>query len=567
MKNHKRYPALLMAILMVVSPLAGCSKSKDTSAEDAEATVTSYMDNLIAGKANKNSKLVIKGDDAVSEIDLPEDQMTVLEALISCATYEITASDVSSDSGKGDVTIELSTVDLDEVFDEDVYDATSASDMIEELSSDAGNLITEELTVKVKQDDEDWLITGAGTEIVADYLVSLVEEVSFFSISEEEALDVLRVFYTHLQNGEFDEAAAMCVDPDVNIEADGEISLVLAEFMFSEMTYEPSLVDISTDSVSVTSDIVVPDISLLFQTVYNDRALMEGLMADLLYAGLYSLPSEQSISTANRQALIDALSRAYSAHMAAGPDANVSFTQNVIVVRDDNGELKVDPQDVDGDLFEEPGMSSDLEHEYMPGALTLLYEDQRLDAGTAGELYFAYAGVYPDWYQPEPTPGQFPGGLDDDGRDPEEILLDHAQYQLFNDPDAPAAPTVSNEPYVFTDDGDKINMVYYEDINGNEVADFSTGMELLLIHINMKDPLVSGPLYLYDVYRQGEYIGTSYTTVIGDYAATNDLYLCYGEGSDSVTQGDYIFVVYERGGTRDEVLTTISFIVYEGQGW
>ncbi|MBQ1894067.1 MAG: hypothetical protein II167_00055 [Clostridiales bacterium] len=563
MKSLKRSTAVLLAAVMLILPVTSCSKgSKDTSAEDAEATVTAYMDNLIAGKFSKNSKYV-KGNDGMTELELNDDESAVLESLLSCASYEIIASDVSSDSGKGDVTIELSTVDLTKVMDEGPANAEEATGIIEELSGKDKNLITEELKIKMTMEEEDWLISSKGTDTVADYLLGLIENVSFNAVSEEEAYEIVNSYYALLQSGDLEASSSLLLFPeDEDLQLLNTFDRLMVESFYANMSYSLSTIGIDEESVTITADVTGPDLTTLSLELYNDRDLMVAIFADELYTGLSGEDYDGEDITPE---VVSRIRDFVSSRVASV--ATTGFTQDVVVVRD-GGELKLIPAELDNTISTGADVPSDLSSEYLGAAITLLYEDGRLGADDAAAIYQATFGVFPDWYETDvtPTPGQFPGGLDDDGRAPEEVLRDQTeQCVLFEDESAPEAPEVSNEPYIFTNETGEISDVLYMDLNGDEVVDFCNTMDGFVINVKTRDGLSPDITFLYDIYYRGEYLGTSWTTSTSGYVATNDIFIGYTD-PNGLRQGDYIINLYDVGGTRNTLLTTISFIVYESQG-
>lgn len=177
MHNFKKIICTAVSAALLIGSIAACSKSdKGGDNDDVEDVVASYLDNIINSKVNKNSKLVEGGEDAVGDMDI-DSTTSILVALLENAEYEITDSDVSKK--KAEVTIDLSTVSIDDILDEIDDDATTDDfiEALEELASDEDSFEAGEFTFELVQEDGEWVISADSTEEFADYLIDLVVDV------------------------------------------------------------------------------------------------------------------------------------------------------------------------------------------------------------------------------------------------------------------------------------------------------------------------------------------------------------------------------------------------------
>jgi len=179
MHNFKKVICMAVSATMLVGSIAACSKS-DKGGDDAdlEDVVATYLDNVINSKVGKNAKIVEDGEDAVGEMDLDATSEAII-ALIENAEYEIVETD--ADKKTAEVTVEISTVAIDDIIDSIDGEITVDAfiDAVGDLASDEDSFEVEEFTFELVKDDDEWLISSDSTEEFADYLKDLVDDVDF----------------------------------------------------------------------------------------------------------------------------------------------------------------------------------------------------------------------------------------------------------------------------------------------------------------------------------------------------------------------------------------------------
>jgi len=570
MMNHRKITSLILVAAVLATPLSGCSKNDKTAKAEkaAEETVTGYCDNLIAGKIDKNNELVVNGDDKVASMMSTAEYPSLIEAILLNSSYEIIESDISTDSGKGDITVSFTTIDVSSLLTDSglIPDEETFIGTINDVAGDERFMVTEELTIKVKEVDEDWLITGKGTEAFADYLLSLIDGIHFSKVSEDEAVDYVSEYFDLLVAGDLDGAAAM-TDPTAELIPDNDAtSTELASLYLSRIT------DISCESVNATYEWVTvsvsataPNINEVAQSVAVDEAFFSAVMAETIYAGVNNLDVNSYLDETCGDLAVETFTHA----LDQASTTNFSWEGNVI--RDESGDLYIS-----SDTEVMPDIS-DIDYtdafmtQCLGNAIESLHNDGRVDDDTLAELYSTTFGAYPDWY------GQNPDGLGSDGLGPDEFYLP-TSATLIHDPDACPPHEADLEPYTYTESED-LSKVIFETADSSddliqgpfdEINSYNIDSDCIILHIVTKNPHSIEESFIYDVYRDGEYVGSSnvrpYLRFDQSSVISSDLYIFYVDPNSSdvqhLSQGDYTFVIHNADDGHDSILTTVGIDVY-----
>ena len=170
----KKVIAAALAVCMSVSVLAtGCSTLSDLLKGDNKVkdAADSYMTRLLKGK---NTSKFVDGD--VKDLDLTDDQISVLKGIGEVATYTIKEADGSSKSGEGKATVEIKYVDAEDI----ASGMDKLSDILDEIE-EAKNTEKETLDLDLVYVNDKWLVSAASDEEAKDFVESLVDDIKLGS--------------------------------------------------------------------------------------------------------------------------------------------------------------------------------------------------------------------------------------------------------------------------------------------------------------------------------------------------------------------------------------------------
>lgn len=169
----KKVIATALTVCVSVSVLAtGCSLSSLLSGNSKiSEAADSYMTRLMKGK---NTSKFVDGD--AKDLDLTDDQISVLKAIGEAATYTVKEAEGSSKSGEGKATIEVKYIDAEDIS----IGMDKLSDILDEIE-EAKNTEKETLDLDFVYVNDKWLVSSASDEEAKDFVESLVDDIKLGS--------------------------------------------------------------------------------------------------------------------------------------------------------------------------------------------------------------------------------------------------------------------------------------------------------------------------------------------------------------------------------------------------
>ncbi len=374
--------AMALVIASMSMSVAGCSLMKNREA--ARETTMEYLDSVIDGKFDKAAKCVEDEEDAVSALEIDSFKAQLLDAVMKSASYEITDTTIFSSKGEGEVDITFSYADPETVFEDDMD-----IDTFFEALEDCDDLSEEDFTVTLVQDDEDWLITSDFTEDLADFLMSLGEDIEFKGLNEASAIALVQQYYDDLGSGNITDAISIYKLEGytqeqtleelamVGITDDSEEFAAYMEAMMSRSELTMEVTDVTDDMITVVATLDGPDVEELTPYIYTEEVLVP-LYAEVFYQMLFE--GEEQMDLAPAMGLIYTTMADHIDDVEGTKATETTY----YVMEDENGDLYLTSDNVSESFTGGEDINSAFEvsdedmQQYVSMAFDLLLEDGRI---------------------------------------------------------------------------------------------------------------------------------------------------------------------------------------------
>jgi len=368
MKNLNKITSVIIAGSMVLG-MTSCSIF-DKSAEEIEAVATSYMEQIIAGKYSKAAKLAVDGEDAFADLELDDEHMEVLNALVASTEFEIEdAEGKKGDSGKCSVTITVADIEA-AIEDAEGSDADSIIAAIEDCS----DTVEESFTLKFDYDDE-WLIVDASD--IAEFYVDAVDDISFSNLTEENALALVEQKMDAIAIGDLEAMYATRRADQQDMTYDEFVEAMeinpLCDFiltLFGTMNYTASVTEVTDDHIIVHTDATITNAQEIMNLSFGD------LETAAHFATYYVIAHDEDLAyTYMNEAFISNISNV---------SETTSFTRDFTVVEDEDGNLIIESTEgsnpFDGLSIDNTSLAELNQEELLTRALEIAYEESLITA-------------------------------------------------------------------------------------------------------------------------------------------------------------------------------------------
>ena len=498
----KKVTAIIISAVMLLMPLSGCSVGAKS---EINSTCDWFLSTLTKLKYEKASEYVMGGDtNYLNYLPYGSDKQ-IVEALLANCEYEISGETASMADGEGSADITFTFADVHQLTE----DGATVSDLKSQIRK-MKKTTEAEFTMDLIKDGSHWFIDPDSATEFMIFMGSQVEGIEVMGLSDQGAAAFAEEFLEALSSGDMDAAVDMNNNQDLTLstdfqymyltdttaftEAEGEL---LASF-YSSYDYNVSIVDSQEDYIRVNVTGQAPDIGQGMDALTNDIETFAPLYADCM--GYYFLdPYGYDYDNYDYDYTYIGYVKILQAS-AEYATSTAPFSLDIEISEKNNGDLYISSIT---DLIPSSDMFS---YGYMntnDDELMLAVLNQLLADGTITQATYEY---------------------------------DIDMYGLGT----------YVEGLFFTYGGDELYMF-----------DADISYEKITMNITTWGYYNSGDVFAYDIVVDGVTQPGSHTIVVEGYD-TDDIVLEYPLQNGEFPAGEYVFNIYEEGGSRNNVVMTIS---------
>lgn len=381
--NTKKFVSAVTAASVLALSFTGCSLLGGKDKAAIEEVATSYIDYIKDGKLNKSADLVVDEEDYFQENAFPVQQEDLLSAVLASTEFTVENIEVKKDSGSADIVFTMP--DLDSIADEG-YSFEEFLDAV----GDIDDTVEETVEFEFSKDGEDWLIEGDSTEDFFNFLAGIGEDLEFSGLSEGAALEAVDTFYSLIASGDITSAISMTADADGSLEEYQEMieeypDLIVIEDILSnyisEVEYTSEVTEVTEDAITVSVTGTAPDAEASVTEAVNNHDVMVPIMADYIESMINGTYDTNLIFAEIFEVVADSI----------GTGAPVPYSTQIVVTADEDGNLRVDPDDGFVFDFDFPDVADG--NDLMPEAMDLLLEQGRISQSDYNSFMTSLGGT------------------------------------------------------------------------------------------------------------------------------------------------------------------------------
>ena len=375
----KRVLSVITASAILAGTLSSCSMFDYLEKSNITSSLLKYLTAVQAADYNESAELVVDEEDAFILNEMDDSEAGLIAAILAASEFEIGDIEIDGESASAEVTLTLP--DIESIADEG-YSYDEFLGAVAELN----DTVDETLEFELVKEDEEWLVEPDSTSDYYDLLMSMIEDLSFTNLTEENALALVSTFMTDIEEGNAGDAASLLGNTDSGLASYVGLAGTIGGFndvitgYFSRLDYELEVTEVTDDYIAVTASGTGPDMQAVVDAVLEDEEVMVPIAADYIEATVNG-------SSLNYLTILSSLTGTISDKISQAGTGPVEVVFHV--TEDESGTLVLDPVSNVGFDFEIPDLTS--RTDLIIPAVALLYDEGRITLQQLAELTAGYS--------------------------------------------------------------------------------------------------------------------------------------------------------------------------------
>ena len=375
----KRVLSVITASAILAGTLSSCSMFDYLEKSNITSSLLKYLTAVQAADYNESAELVVDEEDAFILNEMDDSEAGLIAAILAASEFEIGDIEIDGESASAEVTLTLP--DIESIADEG-YSYDEFLGAVAELN----DTVDETLEFELVKEDEEWLVEPDSTSDYYDLLMSMIEDLSFTNLTEENALALVSTFMTDIEEGNAGDAASLLGNTDSGLASYVGLAGSIGGFndvitgSFSRLDYELEVTEVTDEYIAVTASGTGPDMQAVVDAVLEDEEVMVPIAADYIEATING-------SSLNYLTILSSLTGTISDKISQAGTGPVEVVFHV--TEDESGTLVLDPVSNVGFDFEIPDLTS--RTDLIIPAVALLYDEGRITLQQLAELTAGYS--------------------------------------------------------------------------------------------------------------------------------------------------------------------------------
>ncbi len=375
----KRVLSVITASAILAGTLSSCSMFDYLEKSNITSSLLKYLTAVQAADYNESAELVVDEEDAFILNEMDDSEAGLIAAILAASEFEIGDIEIDGESASAEVTLTLP--DIESIADEG-YSYDEFLGAVAELN----DTVDETLEFELVKEDEEWLVEPGSTSEYFDLLMSMIEDLNFTNLTEENALALVSTFLTDIEEGNAGDAASLLGNTDSGLASYVGLAGTIGGFndvitgYFSRLDYELEVTEVTDEYIAVTASGTGPDMQAVVDAVLEDEEVMVPIAADYIEATVNG-------SSLNYLTILSSLTGTISDKISQAGTGPVEVVFHV--TEDESGTLVLDPVSNVGFDFEIPDLTS--RTDLIIPAVALLYDEGRITLQQLAELTAGYS--------------------------------------------------------------------------------------------------------------------------------------------------------------------------------
>ena len=375
----KRVLSVITASAILAGTLSSCSMFDYLEKSNITSSLLKYLTAVQAADYNESAEIVVDEEDAFILNEMDDSEAGLIAAILAASEFEIGDIEIDGESASAEVTLTLP--DIESIADEG-YSYDEFLGAVAELN----DTVDETLEFELVKEDEEWLVEPDSTSDYYDLLMSMIEDLNFTNLTEENALALVSTFMTDIEEGNAGDAASLLGNTDSGLASYVGLAGTIGGFndvitgYFSRLDYELEVTEVTDEYIAVTASGTGPDMQAVVDAVLEDEEVMVPIAADYIEATVNG-------SSLNYLTILSSLTGTISDKISQAGTGPVEVVFHV--TEDESGTLVLDPVSNVGFDFEIPDLTS--RTDLIIPAVALLYDEGRITLQQLAELTAGYS--------------------------------------------------------------------------------------------------------------------------------------------------------------------------------
>ncbi len=365
---------IITSSAILAGALGSCSMLSNLEMPNVKSALTEYLTAVEDAQYEESAEHVVDEEDAFLLNEMNDTEAGLIAAIQDASEFDYGDIEIDEDSATAQVIFTFP--DIGSIADENY----SYEEFLEAVG-DIEDTIDETIEFELVKEDDVWLIEADSTDEYYNLLMSLIADLEFTNLTEENALELVDEFMTDIEEGNTGDAVSMLGNTDSELASYLQLAGTMDGFndiitgYFSRVDYELEVTEITDEYIMVTASGTGPDMQAVLDAVLADQDIMVPIAADYIESTLNG-------NTINYLTIASNLAGALTEQIAQAGTGPVEVVFKV--TEDENGGLVLDLVSSVGFDFEIPDLTT--RTDLIVPAVALLLDEGRITFAQFAEL-------------------------------------------------------------------------------------------------------------------------------------------------------------------------------------
>ena len=365
---------IITSSAILAGAMGSCSMLSNLEMPNVRSALTEYLTAVKDAQYEESAEHVVDEEDAFLLNEMNDTEAGLIAAIQDASEFDYEDIEIDEDSATAQVIFTFP--DIGSIADENY----SYEEFLEAVG-DIEDTIDETIEFELVKEDDVWLIEADSTDEYYNLLMSLIADLEFTNLTEENALELINTFMTDIEEGNTGDAVSMLGNTDSELASYLQLAGTMDGFndiitgYFSRVDYELEVTEITDEYIMVTASGTGPDMQAVLDAVLADQDIMVPIAADYIESTLNG-------STMNYLTIASNLAGALTEQIAQAGTGPVEVVFKV--TEDENGGLVLDLVSSVGFDFEIPDLTT--RTDLIVPAVALLLDEGRITFAQFAEL-------------------------------------------------------------------------------------------------------------------------------------------------------------------------------------
>ena len=365
---------IITSSAILAGALGSCSMLSNLEMPNVKSALTEYLTAVEDAQYEESAEHVVDEEDAFLLNEMNDTEAGLIAAIQDASEFDYGDIEIDEDSATAQVIFTFP--DIGSIADENY----SYEEFLEAVG-DIEDTIDETIEFELVKEDDVWLIEADSTDEYYNLLMSLIADLEFTNLTEENALELVDEFMTDIEEGNTGDAVSMLGNTDSELASYLQLAGTMDGFndiitgYFSRVDYELEVTEITDEYIMVTASGTGPDMQAVLDAVLADQDIMVPIAADYIESTLNG-------NTINYLTIASNLAGALTEQIAQTDTGPVEVVFKV--TEDENGGLVLDLVSSVGFDFEIPDLTT--RTDLIVPAVALLLDEGRITFAQFAEL-------------------------------------------------------------------------------------------------------------------------------------------------------------------------------------